>query len=165
MNQIGRISQIRLISAAGAMGFLFASDALAQREQQWDWSGVVPEGRMVYVRNMNGGVRVEATSGSTVEVVAIKKASRRGNPADVRITAEQRPGRGDVVICAIWYERTRCDEDGYRTRGGNAGRDWWDWFGADDRGNVNLEFVVRLPRGVRVTASSVNGGITIELID
>jgi hypothetical protein len=158
-----RITRIRLITAAGAMSFLASSDALAQREDRWDWSGAVPAGRTVYVRNLNGAVRVEGSSSNTVEVIAYKKASRRANPSDVRITVEQRAGRGDVVICAIWFERqTRCDEDGYSTRGNS--RDWWDWRD-NDRGNVNVEFVVRLPRGVRITTSSVNGGIEIDGAD
>jgi hypothetical protein len=139
-----------------------ASTASAQREDRWDWSGAVPAGRTIYVRNMNGAVRVEGSTSNTVEVIAYKKASRRASPSDVRITVEQRAGRGDVIICAIWFERqTRCDEDGYSTR--SNGRDWWDRFRDDnDRGNVNVEFVVRLPRGVRITASSINGGIEID---
>lgn len=147
------------ILAVGAIGLVAASEAQGQREDRWDWSGAVPEGRTVYVRNMNGAVRVEGSTGNTVEVIAYKKASRRASPSDVRITVEQRSGRGDVIICAIWFERqTRCDEDGYSTR---SNRDWWDWRDSD-RGNVNVEFVVRLPRGVRITTSSVNGGIEID---
>jgi hypothetical protein len=153
-------SRFARILTVGALGLVAASPAQGQREDRWDWSGAVPAGRTVYVRNMNGAVRVEGSSGNTVEVIAYKKASRRASPSDVRITVEQRSGRGDVIICAIWFERqTRCDEDGYSTRGNS--RDWWDWRD-NDRGNVNVEFVVRLPRGVRITTSSVNGGIDID---
>jgi hypothetical protein len=147
-----------------------AQTANAQRRDEdrdgrrWDWSGTVSPGRWLYVRNMNGAVRVEATTGNTVEVVAYKRANRRANPDDVRITVEQRPSRGDVVICAIWNERTRCDEDGYSTRGNDRDRNWWDWRD-NDRGSVNVEFVVRLPKGVNITASSVNGGIEIDGAD
>lgn len=142
---------------------LAASSASAQREDRWDWSGAVPAGRTLYVRNMNGAIRVEGTSGNTVEVVAYKKANRRASPSDVRITVEQRSGRGDVIICAVWYEReTRCDEDGYSVR---SSRDWFGWNRDGDRGSVSVEFVVRLPRGVRITASSVNGGLEIDGVD
>jgi hypothetical protein len=155
-SRFARITAITGLLLAGA------SIASAQREDRWDWSGAVPAGRTVYVRNMNGAVRVEGSTGNTVEVIAYKKANRRASPSDVRITVEQRAGRGDVIICAIWFEQqTRCDEDGYSTRGN--GRDWWDRIrDNNDRGNVNVEFVVRLPRGVRITTSSVNGGIEID---
>jgi hypothetical protein len=153
-------SSIRLIALSAVA--LSTASAQTTREDRWDWSGRVDAGRWVYVRNLNGAVRVEATSGNTVEVVAYKKATRRANPADVRITVEQRSRTGDVIICAIWNERTRCDEDGYSSNSRND-RDWWDFGRNDrDRGNVNVEFVVRLPKGVRVTASSVNGGIEID---
>jgi hypothetical protein len=173
MNRITKIFRIRQIATATAIGLLFASVGEAQRrdsrdydrgvtgEDRWDWNGRVEAGRWVYIRNLNGAVRVEGTNGNTVEVVAYKKSYRRARPSDVRITVEQRSRTGDVVICAIWYERTQCDEDGYRTNS-SRDREWFGWGRDDDRGNVNVEFVVRLPRGVKITASSVNGGIEID---
>lgn len=153
------------LAAIAALLVLQPAPAAAQQgsrdEQRWDWSGTVEAGRWVYVRNMNGPVRVEAATGNTVEVVAYKRARRRGRPEDVRITVEQRSTRGDVVICAIWNDNTRCDEDGYSTR---SSRNWFDWRD-DDRGSVSVEFTVRIPRGVRITASSVNGGIGIDGVE
>jgi hypothetical protein len=146
------------VALLGALCAACGDRLAAQRdEQRWEWSGAVEAGRWVYVRNLNGPVRVEGTAGNTVEVVAYKRARRRGRPEDVRITVEQRSARGDVVICAIWHSNTRCDEDGYSTR---SSRSWWDRD--DDRGDVSVEFIVRLPHGVRVTATSVNGAIEIN---
>ncbi len=140
--------------AAGAQG---SGDS-----DRWNWSGSVGDGNTVFVRNLNGPIRVEGTSGSTVEVVAYKVARRRGRTEDVKITVEQRSNRGDVVICAIWHERTRCDEAGYRS---NSDRRWWDDRDRNRDGDVSVEFVVRLPRNVRVTVSSVNGGLEIDGVD
>ncbi|HVZ48085.1 MAG TPA: DUF4097 family beta strand repeat-containing protein [Gemmatimonadaceae bacterium] len=129
--------------------------------QRWNWSGTITEGRWLYVRNLNGAIRVEPSRSGQVEIEATKRAGRRGNVDDVKITVEQRSGHGDAVVCAIWNDRTRCDEDGYRT---NSSRGWFD--SDDRRGNdVSVEFVVRLPRGVRVTASTVNGGLEIDGVD
>jgi hypothetical protein len=151
------------MASAAAIGLLLATDAPAQtREDRWDWNGRVDAGRWVYIRNLNGAVRVETTSGNTVEVIAYKKATRRASPSDVRITAETRSRTGDVVICAIWHERTRCDEEGYNVNSRDRDRDWFGWGRDNDRGNVSVEFVVRLPRGVKVTASSVNGEIEVD---
>jgi hypothetical protein len=154
-----RISLIRLVAVAGIFAAAPTEASAQNREDRWDWNGRVQSGRWVYVRNMNGAVRVEPSSGATVEVIAYKKASRRANTADVRITVEQRSGTGDVVICAIWYDSTRCDENGYNVN--SRGRDWWNFRG-EDRGSVSVEFVVRLPKGVKITATSVNGEIEVD---
>ena len=130
--------------------------------EKWNWSGSVDEGRWLYVRNINGTVRVEPGTGNTIEVQALKYPGRRGNTRDVKITVEQRSGRGDVVICAIWNENSRCDEDGYRS--GSSGRNWWGGD-RDNRNDVSVDFVVRLPRGVRITASSVNGGVEVDGVE
>ena len=131
---------------------------------RWNWSGSVELGRTVYVRNLNGPIRVEPTSGATVEISAVKRVRRDGRAEDVKITAEQRSNHGDVVVCARWTESTRCDEDGYRSHSDNGGS-WWPWSGNRRSNDVSVEFVVRLPKGVRITSSSVNGGIEIEGVE
>ena len=120
------------------------------------WSGTVREGRWVYVRNLNGPVRVEQGTGDKVEVRA-EKRWRRGDPDDVKITVRQvGSGGGDVIVCALWNERSSCDEDGYHSH-----NDGW-WGNNNNRNDVQVEFVVRLPAGVKVDASTVNGGVDIE---
>lgn len=127
------------------------STAHAQRGSDFSWEGRIPRGRWLYVRNLNGAVRVERASGDKAEVTAEKRV-RRGSGDDVRIEV-RKVGTDDVLICAIWFENTTCDEDGYRTRG----NDGW-----NRRNEVSVEFTVRLPDGVRLLSSSVNGGITID---
>lgn len=152
-----------ILAAGGAVLLaLGAPRAAAQRDtQDWSWNGTVQDGRWVYVRNLNGAIRVEPGTGNQVEVRAVKRAHRRGNVEDVKITVAQRSNGGDVVICALWNDRTRCDEDGYST---SSDRSWWDRRD-DDRGDVSVEFTVRLPKGVRITASTVNGGLDIDGVD
>jgi hypothetical protein len=121
----------------------------------FSWSGAVQADHWVYVRNLNGRVRVEAGTGNKVEVRA-EKRWRRGDPADVKITVRQvGSGGGDVLVCALWNDRSSCDEDGYHSRGDS-------WFGDRDHNDVQVEFVVRLPAGVKVDASTVNGGVEID---
>lgn len=136
----------------GALALAASAGAQERRsDRAFTWEGTVPEGRWLYVRNLNGPIRVERASGSKVEVVGTKRW-RRGDPDDVRIEAKK--SGDDVIICAIWHENTRCDEDGYRTRN-NGRRD-------NDRNDTSVEFVVQLPAGVRLVASSVNGGLDIR---
>ncbi len=136
---------------------LGAATAQAQDRSEWKWNGTLGNGRTVYLRNVNGEVRIEQGSGSTVEVVATKRW-RRGDPDDVRIEARQAGnGNGDIIICALWSERATCDEDGYH---GNNDRNRDRWSNRDN--DVSVEFVVRIPANARVDATTVNGGMTVD---
>ncbi len=118
------------------------------------WAGEVSRNHWVYVRNLNGPVRVEPGTGTKVEVTAVKRW-RRGNPEDVTINVRQSgSGRGDIIVCALWKNRDSCDEDGYH--GGSGSWSWW------NNNDVSVEITVRLPEGVRLDASTVNGGLTID---
>ena len=146
-----------------AMGLMFATAAGAQSSSQDDfrWSGQVASGRWVYARNMNGSVRVEPATGSQIEVTAVKRY-RRGNPADVTVEVTRvGSGDGDVLICALWRDITeRCDEQEYRTYNNRNNRNRNRWDRDDD--DVSLEITVRLPNGVKLDVSSINGGLEIN---
>ena len=140
------------LTAGAALAAPSAAAAQDRDARPFEWSGAVAPGAWLRLRNLNGAVRVEGTSGSQVEVRATKRW-RRGNPDDVRIEV-RRTGDGgrDVLVCALW-DGARCDEDGYR------GRDRRD---DDDRDNdVSVEFVVRVPRGVNVAPNTVNGAVRV----
>jgi hypothetical protein len=133
---------------------LAAAPAAAQssRSDTFNWSGAVPSGRWITIRNLNGEVRVERGSGSQVEVSAVKRW-RRGDPDDVRIQTVK-GNDGSVVVCALWGDEGRCDEDGYR----GSGRNSWS---SNDRNDVSVHFTVRVPAGVRVDASTTNGSLSV----
>lgn len=117
------------------------------------WSGQVPAGRWLYVRNVNGPIRVERASGAQVEVTA-DRTTRRGDPRSVRFEARRAADGQGMVVCAIWNDRS-CDQDGYH--GGNNG-----WWGDGRRDEVSVAFTVRVPAGVRVDVNTVNGGLEIR---
>src|SRR5262245_19262351 len=80
------------------------------------WSGKIPEGRWINVRNMNGTVEVGPGTGDKVEVTGTRR-TRRGDPDYVRFEVRKYgPSEQDVLICALWGENTDCDEDSYRSR-------------------------------------------------
>lgn len=143
--------------AATLVAVTFATVAEAQREDAWRWNGTLGSDRTVYIHNVNGAVRVEVGSGNAVEVSAVKRW-RRGDPDDVRIEARMtQGGAGDVIICALWNERSTCDEDGYRggTDRGRRSRD----------GDVSVEFTVRVPAGARIDANTVNGSVRVDRVN
>jgi hypothetical protein len=135
-----------------------AAGAQTRTEREaFTWEGRIPEGRWITVRNLNGDVDVQSTTGNRVQVVA-SRHTRRGDPDYVRFEVRKYgPGGEDVSICAIWGDESTCDERGYRNRrDDNRGR---------NRNEVTVSFRVLVPRGVKVGAHSVNGAVGVEGVD
>jgi hypothetical protein len=130
------------------MGTSNAQDT--QTDRSFTWSGTIPSGKRIMIKNINGGVEVERSTSGRVEVTAEKKW-RRGDPNWVRI--EQKKIGDDVLICGLWGENSRCDENGIHGKNNDN---------HNNRNNdVNVHFVVRVPDGVRVDISTVNGGLEV----
>ena len=141
-----------LMAALAAVAVAMPAGAQATGND-FNWSGRVPAGQWLHIRNINGDVTVDRATGSEVEVVATKRARRNGDPGRVRIEASTIAS--GVVICAIWEPTTTCDERGYHNQ--NRGRN----NNNNDNGNVEVDFIVRLPAGVRANVSSVNGDVRV----
>src|SRR5215207_4345730 len=62
----------------------------------------VPANAWIRVRNINGEMRVRASSSDKVEITATK-TWRRGDPRDVSIETKK-GADGSILICAIWAE-------------------------------------------------------------
>jgi hypothetical protein len=133
--------------AAGLAALSFAAAVPTVRAADFHWQGRVAAGSAIEIKGVNGGIDAEAASGSEVEVTATKRA-RRSNPDEVEIKVIEHPG--GVTICAVYPSR---DGQANECKAGSGGR-------MNTRDNdVNVEFVVRLPAGVRFVGRTVNGGI------
>jgi hypothetical protein len=136
---------------AGTM--MLAAPLSAQRDEKtsdFKWSDQIAAGRRVRIGNLNGKVTVGQATGDRVEVTAVKRW-RTGDPETVRILAHK--DGEDVVICALWDRREDCDDSNRRNR-----RSRWDDDNDDD---VSVDFTVMIPKGVKLSTSTVNGGITV----
>ena len=138
-----------LTAALAATAVAQDRDRESKRDDAFTWSGTIPSGRRIMIKNINGGIEVERSTNGRVEVRA-EKRWRRGNPEDVRI--EQKKIGEDVLVCALFSESSRCDESGIHT----DRRTKW-----NDRNDVSVRFIVRVPDGVRVDLSTVNGGVEV----
>ena len=142
----------RFILATLALS-LVAVPAHAQRETDanaFRWAGTVPEGGWLRVKNLNGSIDVVAATGNQVEITA-SKTWRRGDPDDVRFDVQTGPN--GVTVCALWFD-AECDEDGYRSRRERGDR--------NRNNDVSVKFTVRIPAGVKVAVSTVNGSLDIQ---
>ncbi|MEO7086045.1 MAG: hypothetical protein ABI442_08225 [Gemmatimonadaceae bacterium] len=121
----------------------------------YNWSGKVPAGRWIRVQNLNGAITVGAASGDNVEVTATKHY-RRGDPSVVRFENKKYgPGNESVLICALWGERSSCDEHGYQSHNDRNDRNSRD-------NDVSVEFRVLVPKGVKVAVATINGAVTVD---
>jgi hypothetical protein len=129
------------------------SDRNSQSDRSFSWSGVIPAGRRILIKNINGPIEVTRSTSNRVEVTA-EKRWRRGDPSWVRI--EPKKLGDEMLICALWGENSRCEEDGIRSdRSNDRNR--------NNRNNdVSVHFTVRVPEGVRVDVSTVNGGLEVS---
>jgi DUF4097 and DUF4098 domain-containing protein YvlB len=143
-----RASVTRAAALAAAMTLSLPAASSARREGvPFHWTGSIPAGTTLRLRGVNGSIQVLPGSG-TRTVVEARKWGRRSDPDRVAIEVHEEPDQ--VTICARYPRRwgrglTDCDDN---ARGA--------------RGDVQVDFTVRLAAGVPVVLSNVNGGIRAE---
>jgi hypothetical protein len=120
-------------------------------QDNFQWQGRIAQGSAVEIKGVNGNVRAEAATGDQVEVVATKK-SRRSDTNSVRIQVVEHPG--GVTICAVYPSNDAkrpnvCapGEEGHMNVNNN---------------DVQVEFIVRVPAGVRFQGHTVNGEVEAQ---
>lgn len=129
-----------------------AGERVSSAQEDFRWSGRLAAGQRLEIKGVNGAIRAERSSGSEVEVTAVKREGREGRLQDVRI--ERITHDGGVTICAIYPSRS-----GNRSNRCTAGDDW----SANVQDNdVSVEFTVRVPRGVHFLGATVNGNVRAE---
>ena len=137
---------IPVLAGAIAAVLLQTAPAAAQKEERFSWHGHLAAGQTVEIRGINGYVHATPATGGDVQVGALKHA-RRNNPADVKIQVV--PSAQGVTICAV-YPSSGSRPNECRPGGGHS----------ETRNNdVQVDFDVQVPAGVRFDAHTVNGDI------
>ena len=133
------------------IALMAATAAPAAAQQDFEWRGRVAQGQTVEIRGVNGDIRAVAAEGDEVQVQA-ERRGRRDDPSSVRIeVVEHADG---VTICAVYpTPRNARRENECLPGGGNN---------SVQNNDVRVEFVVRVPAGVRFTAGTVNGDVDAE---
>jgi len=150
-----RVTAAPRVSPALAVPVAQAKDAVpsaARQEPDFRWQRRMAAGTTLRIRGVNGPVRALPAAGETAEVTAVKRAGRRGSAREVEIRVVEH--EGGVTLCAV-YPAVGGRANECRPEGGAGGN--------DARGNdTRVEFTVRVPRGVRLVGSTVNGEVTAE---
>ncbi|MFL5487001.1 MAG: DUF4097 family beta strand repeat-containing protein [Gemmatimonadaceae bacterium] len=146
MNRNRLWAALILVLAAPVLG---AQQQFGRDSDIWRWDGKVDAGRWMSVFNINGSVDFQPSSDNMVHLVAEKRSN--GHEMD-DIHYEVVQVGGNVTICAIWNENSRCEDGGveqFRHRENN-------------QNHSSVKFTVSVPRSVRVGAHSVNGGVSVR---
>jgi hypothetical protein len=133
-----------LISLSTGSDAWSASDA--ERHETWNWSGTVAAGRTLEINGINGSIVAEPGTGDRI-VVTAEKTGRKHDPSLVKIEVQQ--DSDGVTICAEYPgQSSPCRRMG---------------FGFNDRANdVEVDFHVLVPRGVKFSANNVNGAVHVH---
>jgi len=141
----------RNYSGAALFAVLLGGAASAAVAQDFTWDGRVAPGQAVEIKGINGEVTAGPASGDRVEVTAVKKA-RRSDPASVQVKVVEHAG--GVTICAVYP--TPDGKPANECAPGERGH-----MSVNDN-DVNVNFTVRVPAGVRFVGRTVNGGIQAD---
>lgn len=151
VSDAGTAAPSSVAAAPAALAETAAPQGAAQQGNEFRWRGQLAAGRIVEVKGVNGEVRAEAAKGNEVEVVAIKRA-RRSDIESVRVeVVEHADG---VTLCAVYPSRS-ADKPNRCTPGD-------EWSMNTSNNDVQVDFTVRVPAGVRFGGWTVNGNVEAE---
>ena len=150
----------RVSLAAIGVALVATVPGLEAQDDRFEWSGRIDRGDRIEVKGITGDIRAVATSGSQVEVMAIKRGRRRNFDEVQFEVVEDSDG---VTICAVYPPRR-----GSRRRRGEPYRcetgGWRNNVSIDDV-DVDVDFEVRVPSGVLFTGRTVSGNVEVEDLD
>ncbi len=140
---------MRTLTIALLLAGVAAAPAAAQQDT-FNWHGRIPAGQAIEIKGVNGYIHATAATGDEVQVTA-DKHGRRSDPKDVKIQVV--PHDGGVTICAVYPSRgDRPNECLPGARGRSETRN----------NDVQVDFEVRVPAGVKLVGRTVNGRVSAE---
>ena len=156
MHTAVRVS-LALTAAMALAAPIHAQQDSGNAGRTFHWSGPIASGHWIRIRNLSGAIRVEQGTSNEV-VVDAEKRGDRGDPARIRfVMTKTGADNGDVLICALWDNESSCDVEGSHTHSHHS-----HWDDDDDNDHLSVRFTVKLPAGVNVAVSTVNGQVSVD---
>ncbi len=134
------------LAGTAMLATLAAGPAAAQDDFQW--RGTLRPGQTIEIRGVNGPIQAVLSNDDAVRVQATRTA-RRSDPESVRIEVVSHAD--GVTICAV-YPTPRGARRPNECRPGGGPSSVRD-------NDVQVQFVVRVPAGVRLAGHTVNGSV------
>jgi len=113
-------------------------------DRNFSWNGKLRDGQTIEIKGVNGNVEAHLSRGGQVEIAATK-SSKRSDLSSVTVQVVEHSG--GITVCAVYLSaENECAP-------GNAGR-------MNTRNNdVQVNFEIGVPEGVRFVGTTVNGSI------
>lgn len=141
---------VLLALTVAATALAIAAPATAQAGD-FQWRGAIADGKTIEIRGVNGAVQAGPSDDGSVRVEATKRG-RRSNPESVRIEVVE---HGDgVTICAVYPTPPNARRQNECRPGGGQN--------SVQNNDVRVDFIVRVPAGVRFAGHTVNGNVKAE---
>jgi DUF4097 and DUF4098 domain-containing protein YvlB len=146
---------------AAALPVLPSSSLPAQGKPDFEFRRELAPGKRFHLADIIGDVRVTGGSGRSIEVSAIKREGRHGDPEDVTIeTVELDDG---VALCVRYPAARRGNRASEKSLAKNPCSWSGDWSnGREDRNDTEVDFTVRVPSGLRLRIGTVSGDVFAE---
>ena len=145
-----KAASLSLILIAAAVAAV-SPDAASAQAPDFTWNGTIEQGDAIEIAGVNGSVDASLSDDGRVHVTATRHA-RRSNPESVRIEVIEHAG--GVTICAVYPTPENADRDNECRPGGRGQM-------SVNNNDTRVDFVVRVPAGVRFDGGTVNGDVSI----
>lgn len=132
--------------------FVLAAGVAQAQTPDFTWRGTLAAGKTIEIRGVSGDIEAVAATGNTIEVTAVKRA-RRSDPGSVRVEVVE--SIDGVTICAVYPTPRRSREDNHCGSGD-------DYSTNTNENDVSVHFTVKVPRGIKLEAHTVNGDVDAE---
>ncbi len=154
-------TSILTVAALGA-----AAALTAQGRPDFEFRRDLASGKRLVVQNIMGNVEVIGGSGRTVQVTAVKKAGRYGEPEDVTVeTIELDNGVALCVRYPLQGRRRDGNGEGGRREEGKNPCSSTHWNGNNERNDTELNFTIRVPAGLLLKIGTVSGNLAASNLD
>lgn len=133
---------------------------LTAQDDRFEWRGRVERGDVIEVKGVSGDIRAVRARGNEVEVVATMYGRSRDFAEIDFAVVEDDEG---VTICAMYPPRRR-SRRGRRNERYECEPGPWHNLNIDDT-EVEVDFEVRVPSGVRFAGRTISGDVEAEELD
>lgn len=141
-----------LLTASLLVLFVPAGAGAQRSADTFSWEGRLPTGQTLEIRNVQGSIRAVAAAGDRIEVEA-RKRGQHDDPSDVEI--EVVPHANGITICAVYPTPSRT------SRANECGPERAYSMSTDNH-DVQVDFTVRVPAGVRLAPTTFSGDIDVQ---
>jgi hypothetical protein len=145
------------VAILAAFSLIATACSHAGSDEQVVWSGELPAGSIVHLRNGAGEIQVRPASGQNVVLNGARRW-RRGHAKDVQFVV--RHSGNEYFMCAMWRGSGKCSEKGYH---GDGSGNLLQMLSLFHRGtDATARLFVDLPSNVTVDAQTSKGSVMID---